>query len=57
MADQEEETMDVGGELHEHEQWEPKKMHYDYYYSGEPLDEDLCQKGRDDELRAMMRHP
>ena len=26
--------------------------HYDYY-SGEPLDEDLYQKGRDDELREM----
>ena len=38
--------------MHEHEQWEPKKIHYDYY-SGEPLDEDLYQKGRDDELRAM----
>ena len=51
-ADQEEEIMDVSGELHEHEQWEPKKIHYDYY-SGEPLDEDLYQKGRDEELRAM----
>ena len=39
--------MDVSGELHEHEQWEPEKIHYDYY-SGEPLDEDLYQKGRDD---------
>ena len=29
-----------------------EKIHYDYY-SGEPLDEDLYQKGRDDELRAM----
>ena len=37
-ADQEEEIMDCSGELHEHEQW---------------LDEDLYQKGRDDELRAM----
>ena len=51
-ADQEEEIMDVSGELHEHEQWEPEKIHYDYY-SGEPLDENLYQKGRDDELRAM----
>ena len=51
-ADQEEEIMDVSGELHEHEQWEPEKIHYDYC-SGEPLDEDLYQKGRDDELRAM----
>ena len=51
-SDQEEEIMDVSGELHEHEQWEPQKIHYDYY-SGEPLDEDLYQKGRDDELRAM----
>ena len=51
-ADQEEEIMDVSGELHEHEQWEPEKIHYDYY-SGEPLDEDLYQKGRDEELRAM----
>ena len=51
-ADQEEKILDVGGELHEHEQWEPEKIHYDYY-SGEPLDEDLYQKGRDDELRAM----
>ena len=51
-ADQEEEIMDVSGELHEHEQWEPEKIHYDYY-SGEPLDEDSYQKGRDDELRAM----
>ena len=47
-ADQEAEIMDVSGEL----QWEPKKIHHDYY-SGEPLDEDLYQKGRDDELRAM----
>ena len=44
--------MDVSGELHEHEQWEPQKIHYDYC-PGEPLDEDLHQKGRDDELRAM----
>ena len=51
-ADQEEEIMDVSGELHEHEQWEPEKIHCDYC-SGEPLDEDLYQKGRDDELRAM----
>ena len=51
-ADQEEEIMDVSGELHEHEQWELEKIHYDYY-TGEPLDEDLYQKGRDDELRAM----
>ena len=51
-AHQEEEIMDVSGELHEHEQWQPEKIHYDYY-SGEPLDEDLYQKGRDDELRAM----
>ena len=51
-VDQEEEIMDVGGELHEHEQWEPEKIHYEYY-SGEPRDEDLYQKGRDDELRAM----
>ena len=51
-ADQEEEIMDVSGELHQHEQWEPEKIHYDYY-SGEPLDEDLYQKGRDDELLAM----
>ena len=51
-ADQEEEILDVSGELHEHEQWEPEKIHYDYC-SGEPLDEDLYQKGRDDELRAM----
>ena len=36
----------------EHEQWEPEKIHYDYY-SREPLDEDLYQRGRDDELRAM----
>ena len=50
-ADQEEEIMDVSGELHEHERWEPEKIHYDYY-SGEPLEEDLYQKGRDDELRA-----
>ena len=48
----EEEIMDVSGELHEHEQWEPEKIHYDYY-SREPLDEDLYQEGRDDELRAM----
>ena len=51
-ADQEEEIKDVSGELHEHERWEPDKIHYDYY-SREPLDEDLYQKGRDDELRAM----
>ena len=51
-ADQEKDIMDVSGELHEHEQWEPEKIHYDCY-SGEKLDEDLCQKGRDDELRAM----
>ena len=51
-ADQKEEIMDVSGEFHEHEQWEPQKIHYDYY-SGEPLDEDLYQKGGDDELRAM----
>ena len=51
-ADQEEEMMDVSGELHEHEQWEPKKIHY-HYFSGEPQDEDLYQKGRDNELRAM----
>ena len=44
--------MDVSGELLEHEQWEPEKIHYDHY-SGEPLDEVLYQKGRDDELRAM----
>ena len=42
----------MSGELHEHEQWEPEKIHHDYF-SGEPLDEDLYQKGRDDELRAM----
>ena len=29
----------------EHEQWEPEKIHYEYY-SGEPEDEDLNQKGR-----------
>ena len=38
--------------MHEHEQWEPQKIDYDHY-TGEPLDEDLYQKGRDDELRAM----
>ena len=31
---------------------QPEKIHY----SGEPLDEDLYQKGRDDELRAMQDH-
>ena len=51
-ADQGEEIMDVRGELHEHEQSEPEKRHYDYY-SEEPLDEDSNQKGRDDELRPM----
>ena len=51
-ADQEEEFMDVSGELHEHEQWEPEKIHHDLH-SGEPLDEDLYQMGRDGELRAM----
>ena len=51
-ADQDEEFMDVSGELHEHEQWEPEKIHHDLH-SGEPLDEDLYQKGRDGELRAM----
>ena len=54
-ADQEEEIMDVSGELHEHEQWEPQMLHYDYY-TGEPLDEDLYQRGRDDELRAMLEY-
>ena len=44
-VDQEEEIMDVSGEQHEHEHWEPEKIHYEYY-SGEPQDEDLNQKGR-----------
>ena len=42
-ADQEEEIMDVRGELLEHEQSEPEKIHNDYY-SEEPLDEDSNQK-------------
>ena len=54
-ADQEEEIMDVSGELHEHEQWEPQKTHYDNK-TGEPLDEDLYQRGREDELRAMQEY-
>ena len=54
-ADQEEEIMDVCGELHEHEQWEPQKLHC-VYCSVEPLAEDLYQKGRDDKLRAMQDH-
>ena len=28
------------------------KVHYDYY-TGQPLDEELYQKGRNDELQAM----
>ena len=40
-ADQEEEIMEV--------------RHYDDY-TGEPLDEDLYQRGRDDELRAMQEY-
>ena len=43
--DQEGEIMDVSGEQHEHEQWEPEKIHYECY-SGEPQGEDLKQKGR-----------
>ena len=43
--DQEEDIMDVSGEHHEHEQWEPEKIHSEYY-SGELQGEDLNQKGR-----------
>ncbi|CAK0809763.1 unnamed protein product, partial [Prorocentrum cordatum] len=44
--------VEVSAELHEHDQWSPKTMRYDYC-SGEPLDEDLYHKGRDNELQAM----
>ncbi|CAK0866686.1 unnamed protein product [Prorocentrum cordatum] len=47
-----EQMVEVSAELHEKDQWSPKTIHYDYY-TGEPLDEDLYQKGRDDELQAM----
>ena len=50
--EQVEQLVEVSAELHEHDQWSPKTIHYDYY-TGEPLDEDLYQKGRDDELQAM----
>ena len=44
--------LDVSGQLHEQGAWEEKAIHYDYY-TGEPLDEDLYQQGREDELKAM----
>eukprot|EP00959_Pyramimonas_sp_CCMP1952_P046979 980750-Pyramimonas_sp.AAC.1 len=42
----------VSAEMHEHDQWSPQTIHNDCY-TGEPLDEDMYQKGRDDELQAM----
>ena len=50
--EQVEQMVEVSAELHEYDQWSPKTIHYDYY-TGEPLDEDLYQQGRDDELQAM----
>ena len=47
-----EQMVEVSAELHERNQWSPNTIHYDYY-TGEPLDEDLYQRGRDDELQAM----
>ena len=55
VVDAEEQVMEVSAELHEADQWKEKTIHYDYY-TGEPLDEDLYQKGRDDELKAMDEH-
>ena len=54
MEEQQVEEMvaEVSAELHERDQWSQKAIHYDYY-TGEPLDEDLYQEGRNDELVAM----
>ncbi len=38
--------------VHEDGGWERPKVHYDYY-TGDPLDEDLYQAGKQDELQAM----
>eukprot|EP00959_Pyramimonas_sp_CCMP1952_P157823 3300068-Pyramimonas_sp.AAC.1 len=40
-----EQMLEVSAELHEHGQWGLKTMHYDHY-TGESLDEDLCQGSR-----------
>ncbi|CAK0831915.1 unnamed protein product [Prorocentrum cordatum] len=47
-----EQMVEVSAELQEHDQWGPKTAHYENY-TAEPLDEDLYQKGRDDQLLAM----
>ena len=47
-----EQLLEASGELHEQDQWSPKAIHYDYH-AGEPLDEVLYQKGRDDKLQTM----
>ena len=44
-ADQE-----VSGDMHEMDEWEPKRIHCDFY-TKEPLDKN--QQGRDHTLRAM----
>eukprot|EP00959_Pyramimonas_sp_CCMP1952_P370254 7754178-Pyramimonas_sp.AAC.1 len=47
-----EQMVEVSAELRERDQWSLKTMHFDYY-TGEPLGEELYQKGRDGELQAM----
>eukprot|EP00959_Pyramimonas_sp_CCMP1952_P242304 5064724-Pyramimonas_sp.AAC.1 len=47
--------VEASAEVHEHDQWSPNTVHYDYY-TGKPLDKDLYQRCRDDELQAMKNY-